>query len=114
MDPAPRDPWYGNLLVDEAGRLVAVLDWEAAGIGDPADDFAAQLYLGAAFLDAVLVAYQAAGGRVDDALRLGARRRWEGRELGGISDALALGDEQEVRDAIEKVRRALSYRLLLR
>lgn len=101
------DPWYGNLLVDEAGRLTAVLDWEAVGIGDPADDFAAQLYLGADFLEAVLVAYQAAGGKVDDALRRRARRRWEGREIGGIPAALATGDDNELWEAIEKVRCAL-------
>jgi aminoglycoside phosphotransferase (APT) family kinase protein len=28
----------GNVLLDESGRLVALLDWEAAGIGDPACD----------------------------------------------------------------------------
>lgn len=28
----------GNLLLDPAGRLKAVLDWESAGIGDPACD----------------------------------------------------------------------------
>jgi aminoglycoside phosphotransferase (APT) family kinase protein len=31
----------GNVLLDDSGRLVAVLDWEAAGIGDPACDLMA-------------------------------------------------------------------------
>lgn len=31
----------GNVLVDAGGRLAAVIDWEAAGIGDPACDLMA-------------------------------------------------------------------------
>ncbi len=42
---APRwthsDLLAGNVLLDDAGRLRAVLDWEAAGIGDPACDLMA-------------------------------------------------------------------------
>jgi hypothetical protein len=35
--------WYEHLLVDRpSGRLLAVVDWEAAALGDTARDFAAQ------------------------------------------------------------------------
>jgi aminoglycoside phosphotransferase (APT) family kinase protein len=92
------DLWNENLLVDQ-GRLVGVLDWGAAAIGDPAEDFAPLRHVGAAFADAVLDAYGA-----DDALRHRAWRHWELRELYGIRAALELGDEEELADGIAKLR----------
>jgi aminoglycoside phosphotransferase (APT) family kinase protein len=44
------DLWYENILVDGAtGRVSGVLDFEHVAIGDPAQDFATQLHLGAGF-----------------------------------------------------------------
>jgi aminoglycoside phosphotransferase (APT) family kinase protein len=62
------DLWHENLLVDGDGRLVGVIDWEIALIGDPARDFAGLRHLGDAFLREVLGAYAAAAGSDDAAL----------------------------------------------
>lgn len=72
----------GNLLVDEDG-LVAVLDWELAHLGDPAEDLGwacvkawrfgeARPALGLGTIDELLDAYEAAGGRRPGVERL----RW--------------------------------------
>jgi aminoglycoside phosphotransferase (APT) family kinase protein len=100
FEPALRhgDLWNENLLVDD-GRLVGVLDWGAAAIGDPAEDFAPLRHVGAAFADAVLEVYGA-----DRALRRRAWRHWELRELHGIRAALELADEEELDDAVAKLR----------
>jgi aminoglycoside phosphotransferase (APT) family kinase protein len=105
--PAVRhgDLWFGNVLVDgPAGRVVGVVDWENAAIGDPASDLARQLHLGEAFAAAVLREYRACGGHVDDALRHRIRRRWELLEFAGIRTAAALGDEAELAATVEKLR----------
>ena len=99
------DLWYGNVLVDRAaGRVVGVVDWENAAVGDPASDLARQLHLGEAFAAAVLREYGACGGSVDDALRHRIRRRWELLEFAGIRTASALGDEAELAETVEKLR----------
>jgi aminoglycoside phosphotransferase (APT) family kinase protein len=99
------DLWYDHVLVDEhRGRLVAVVDWEAAALGDPARDFAVQFHLGAEFADAVLAAYGALGGQVDRGLRHRIDRQWELREFGGVRTAAQLDDSEELEDAIRKLR----------
>ena len=100
FEPALRhgDLWNENLLVAD-GRLVGVVDWGAAAIGDPAEDFAPLRHIGDAFAEAVLDAYGA-----DAPLRHRAWRHWELRELHGIRAALELGDEEELADGIAKLR----------
>ena len=94
-----------HLLVDESsGRLVAVVDWEAAALGDPARDFAAQFHLGDEFAEATLAAYELQRGHVDESLRHRIRRQWELREFGGIRTAAELKDEEEFVDAIRKLK----------
>jgi aminoglycoside phosphotransferase (APT) family kinase protein len=52
------DLWYENVLFDaEQDRLVGVIDFENASIGDPALDLATQRYLGEPFAGAVFDAY---------------------------------------------------------
>jgi aminoglycoside 2''-phosphotransferase len=99
------DLWYDHLLVDESsGRLLAVVDWESAALGDPARDFAAQFHLGDEFAEATVAAYAAQGGNVDEGLRHRIRRQWELREFGGIRTAVELHDNDELEDAIRKLR----------
>lgn len=99
------DLWYDHVLVDEQlGRLVAVVDWEAAALGDPARDFATQFHLGAEFADAVLASYAAQGGQVDRTLKHRIGRQWELREFGGIRTAIELNDWEEFEDAVRKLR----------
>jgi aminoglycoside phosphotransferase (APT) family kinase protein len=102
FEPALRhgDPWYGNLLVDESGELTGVLDWEGLAFGDPAADFAAQVYFGSAFVDAVLDHY----GPVDEAFRRRVELLAQCRELGGIRISLELGDEEELAESVAKLR----------
>lgn len=99
------DLWYDHLLVDErSGRLLAVVDWEAAALGDPARDFAVQFHLGEEFAEATLAAFAAQGGTVDESLRHRITRQWELREFGGIRTAFELNDEEELEDAIRKLK----------
>jgi aminoglycoside phosphotransferase (APT) family kinase protein len=100
FDPVPRhgDPWYGNVLVDEQGRLAGVIDWEGLDLGDPAWEATAQMYLGAAFVERFLDAYGA-----DDAFRYRARRFAELREFGGVRRAVEADDQEELEDAVRKL-----------
>lgn len=48
-----------HVFMDDAGRVLGVIDWTDAGLGDPAIDFIeATIWLGPAFLERVLAAYQ--------------------------------------------------------
>lgn len=93
------DLWYENLLVED-GRLVGVVDWEAAALGDPAEDFAALRHLGEPFARTVL----AECGGEDPDLEYRIERRWELRELHGVRLSVELGDADELADAVRKLR----------
>jgi aminoglycoside phosphotransferase (APT) family kinase protein len=99
------DLWYDHVLVDERlGRLVAVVDWEAAALGDPARDFATQSHLGEEFAEATLAAYTDQGGQVDRGMKHRISRQWELREFGGIRTALELNDREEFQESVRKLR----------
>lgn len=97
------DLWYGNMLA-QAGRITGLLDFEEAGLGDPAQDFVPQLYLGERFLEWVLEAFQSAGGAVDAMFSHRLRRLWALREFTGLVHAIEQ-DPTEFADAIDKLRR---------
>ena len=94
------DPWFGNLLVDESGRLAGVLDWEGLEIGDPAADLAAQVYFGEPFVRALLDRY----GPVDEGFERRVALLAQLREFGGIRISLELGDEEELAESVAKLR----------
>jgi aminoglycoside phosphotransferase (APT) family kinase protein len=94
------DPWFGNVLVDEEGRLAGVLDWEGLELGDPAADLAAQVYLGDPFLRAVLDRYCSTDPTFERRVELLAQLR----EFGGIRISLELGDEEELAASVAKLR----------
>ena len=99
------DLWYENLLVDEGLRtLTGVLDFEDAGVGDPAQDFAILRHLGTTFTGQVIAAARAAGGRFDPGFAHRLDRLWELREFDGLAFALEIGAEAETDDAIRKLR----------
>lgn len=101
------DPWYDNLLIDEAsGRIVAVLDFEHAVIADVALDLAAVFHMSEAFGRAVVEGYEDRRG-LDPSLRgrIAAHRMI--REVDGLADAIA-GDPLEVPEQVAKIRRLLS------
>jgi aminoglycoside phosphotransferase (APT) family kinase protein len=103
------DLWFGNLLVDDEGHLAAVLDWEIARMGDPVRDFAGLKYLGRPFMDAVLRRYAQEGGALDRALPERLEKIMVMRELYGIRWALEDRNEDELPEAIEKLRRAVRH-----
>ena len=102
------DLWWQNLLVDESGsRLMGVLDWELAVIGDPARDFAGLAYLGYEFLDRVFDEYEKITGRADPALRYRTRMVFQAREFWGLRHAAQYPQQREMEDALAKVRRVI-------
>jgi thiamine kinase-like enzyme len=95
------DPWHGNVLIDpETGRLAGVIDWEGVEIGDPAWDFAAQLYLGEALFRSVISRCRGH----DSGLEHRARALFQVREFGGVRHAAQLGDDAELAGAVTKLR----------
>ena len=54
--------YAAHVLVDTPGRIVGVLDWTTAKVGDPAIDFTYQHMMGPAAFDATVAAYREHGG----------------------------------------------------
>ena len=98
------DVWHDNILVDDDGRLAAVLDWEHVDWSDPAHDLAPLLHFGEPFFEAAIAAYREAGGRYDEAIAHRVERYWPARALGGLSFSLRHETEAEVVDQVRKVR----------
>ncbi|MDA1061542.1 MAG: phosphotransferase [Chloroflexi bacterium] len=94
-----------NLLVDGAPlRLVGVLDFEDAAIGDPAIDFCRLGYLGEPFLEDVLSAYVSLGGVVDAGFRYRLARHWELRPFYGAQRAVLRDDHASLDRAVARLR----------
>lgn len=55
--------YAAHVLIETPGRIVGVLDWTTARVGDPASDFTYQHMMGEAAFEATLAAYLEAGGR---------------------------------------------------
>jgi aminoglycoside phosphotransferase (APT) family kinase protein len=55
--------YAAHVLIDTPGRIVGVLDWTTARVGDPAVDFTYQHMMGPAAFEATEAAYLRAGGR---------------------------------------------------
>lgn len=103
------DLWWQNLLVDEAAgaggsRLLGVLDWELAVVGDPARDFAGLAYLGYDFLDRVLDQYESVTGRPDPDLRYRTPLVFQVREFWGLRHAVQYPEQRELAESLAKVR----------
>lgn len=107
------DLWYGNLLVRDGSRLSGILDWENLAVADPAQDFATLMHSGEEFTQAVMDAYERAGGILDQALLDRGLWHWEFRELTGIALAIDAGDPVEARDAARKLRAGPLSRLFV-
>jgi aminoglycoside phosphotransferase (APT) family kinase protein len=94
------DLWYENILIDPvAGSLTGVLDFEHAGIGDPAWDLATQLHCGSDFARLVCHAY-APG---DDDLWRRAQQLFPLRAFEGVDWALQQGDSAEFDESVRKL-----------
>jgi aminoglycoside phosphotransferase (APT) family kinase protein len=97
------DLWYGNLLIDPGtGRLCGVLDFDNAGVGDPAWDLAAQSHLGIEFTRLVFNAYS----KRNDALWSRAKELFQLRQFEGLAWAARHGDHAEFVESLERLRAA--------
>ena len=72
--------YAAHVLVDGPSRIVGVLDWTTAKVGDPAVDFTYQHMMGPAAFEATVAAYIEAGGVLlphpPNAARSSPARRW--------------------------------------
>jgi aminoglycoside 2''-phosphotransferase len=88
------DLWYENILVDDAAsRVTGIVDFENAGVGDPAQDFATLLYLGTECVERVIAEYLSVGDAVDSGFRYRVGRLWELREACFPDDPAEFGDQ---------------------
>lgn len=99
------DLWHNNLLRSKSGHLSGVLDIAHVEVGDPAHDFAAPSYFGAALMTVLKAAYRSAGGQFDSNDEHRAQRFYEAREFGGLAWAVEHNDARETEDAIQKILR---------
>lgn len=102
------DLWGENIILNERlDRVVGIIDFEAARMGDVAQDFMTQTYVSVHFMNQVLAVYQTLGGqvgchftrRLQDLLLL--------RELQGLHYALQYPQSEELGDSLQKIRRVL-------
>jgi aminoglycoside phosphotransferase (APT) family kinase protein len=97
------DTWWGNVL-QERGRVTAVLDWEHARIDDPAHDLCGQGHAGREFMQDVIRRYCAMTGEDESTLTHRARSYAAMREFYGIQWSAQMDDEEEMADSIRKLR----------
>jgi Predicted aminoglycoside phosphotransferase len=97
------DLWYGNLLIDmDTGRLCGVLDFDTAGVGDPAWDLATQFHLGTEFARRVFDAYPCR----DTELWNRAEELFQLRQFEGLAWSARHQDTAEFDESVGKLRAA--------
>jgi len=94
-----------HVLVGAGGDLVGVLDWEEAGVGDPASDFAWWLHALPDQGERALAAY---GGAPDAAFRQRARALHALMPWHDVAHGLATEQERLVADGLGEVRARLA------
>lgn len=104
------DPWGENIILNERLDAIAgLVDFEAVQIGDIAQDFAAQKYLGPDFLRQVVEHYQNLGGEVGNHFAARLQGCSMLRELRGLRYAIRYPQAGELPDALQKIRDELAY-----
>jgi len=99
------DLWFGNVLIDAGSTgLEAVLDWEQAAIGDPAEDLATQRYLGPAAVAAFTEQYAELVGGLDAGMLRRADHHFALREINGIRRCIEMSDEEELEEELQSLR----------
>lgn len=84
--------YAAHVLIDGAQRILGVLDWTTAVVGDPAVDFTYQHMMGPAAFDATVAAYRRAGGADHAALAERCAALTAAAPLRYATFALASGD----------------------
>jgi aminoglycoside phosphotransferase (APT) family kinase protein len=104
------DPWGENIILNETLRgVVGVIDFETVAVGDVAQDFAAQKYLGKEFLSQIIELYQSLGGELGHHFTLRLQDWSMVRELRGLHYAIKYPASGELVDALQKVRNELNF-----
>jgi len=99
------DPWGENVILHQTlDGIAGVVDFETVQIGDVAQDFAAQKYLGHDFLKQVIDHYQERGGELGNHFTSRLQDHSLLRELRGLGYAIRYPDSGELADALQKVR----------
>lgn len=105
------DLFFANVLVDEdVSEVAAVLDFEDATLGDPAQDLAVQHHLGQEFAEAVLAAYTQECSGMDGLLEYRVRQLWILREFSGLECFLQTDNESEADECVWKLRHGPLFR----
>ncbi len=98
--PIHGDLWYENILLDpQSGRISGVLDFDQAGIGDPAWDLATQLHCGRDLAEFVFNAYAFK----DATLWTRAQALFCLRPFEGLDWAARNNDAAEFEDSLKKL-----------
>ena len=104
------DPWAENILLNETlDHVVGIIDFESVTIGDVAQDFAAQKYLGQNFLSQVIEYYREFGGDLGSQISIRLQDHSLLRELRGLRYAIRYPESGELQDCLNKVRSELSF-----
>ena len=99
------DPWGENIILSEKlDHIVGVIDFESINIGDIAQDFAAQKYLGQDFLNWAIQYYQELGGELGSQFSSRLLGQSMLRELRGLKYAVQYPGSGELEDCVWKVR----------
>ena len=99
------DLFYANILLEETTSTVTgVVDFENATLGDPAQDFAVQYHLGQDFAEAVITAFQRAGGMFDDSFEYRLHQLRILREFSGLKFFIETNDVSEFAYSVWKLR----------
>ena len=95
-----------NVLVDDRTSVVSgVVDFEAACIGDPADDLLTQRKLDEAFYDEVLSIYRDKGGQIESSFGHRVRHLQILRLVFGLLFHAEAEDDEQVAKSVRKLRR---------
>ena len=106
------DPWGENIILNEKlDHVVGIIDFECVTMGDVAQDFAAQKYLGQGFLSPVVEYYRDLGGDFESNFLSRLQRHSMLRELGGLLYAIRYPESDEFQDSLQKVRSELRLSL---
>ncbi len=101
---AHKDLWWDNMLFTDAHRLAGILDWEWAGLDDPALDLAGLREAGPEVVDAIITAFVELYPEPLPRLRRKVDVMWALRALQGLEWARCQGDEPEWEEGMAKLR----------
>jgi aminoglycoside phosphotransferase (APT) family kinase protein len=104
------DLWGENIILNEKlDHVVGIIDFESLTVGDVAQDFAAQKYLGQDFLSQIIEYYREFGGDLGTQFLSRLQDHSMLRELEGLRYAIRYPESGELQDCLGKVRSQLIF-----